>query len=215
MSAALSMVFLVAPPPTEVLPAAPPPTEVLPVASPPTEVLPAASPPTEVLPGIGKHKRCDVAPGLAGWRVGPERTVWSLEKVLEERPARRAVVVAFFATWCAPCLEGIPRLERLAKAHPDVAFVLVATPPFDPPLGPFLDRLQTKLPVVKDKFGSLWRAWSTPKKGGPKPALPRTVVLDRIPRIAAVIGQEGRDFEAVLRDRFTKVERLCSAPSVE
>lgn len=48
---------------------------------------------------------------------GSRRSLGSL------RPA--AVVVNFWATWCVPCKEEMPLLDRAAAAHPDVAFLAV------------------------------------------------------------------------------------------
>ena len=58
---------------------------------------------TEVLQTLGRHKRCDAAPGLAGWLVR-NRTVWSLENVLDGKkgdPAKGREV--FARQGCSVC----------------------------------------------------------------------------------------------------------------
>jgi peroxiredoxin len=38
----------------------------------------------------------------------------------------KTVLVNFWATWCPPCLEEMPAMERLWRKHRDAGFVLVA-----------------------------------------------------------------------------------------
>lgn len=39
----------------------------------------------------------------------------------------RSVLVSFFATWCPPCVEEIPSLDRLARRLGDKAKVIVVS----------------------------------------------------------------------------------------
>jgi thiol-disulfide isomerase/thioredoxin len=168
---------------------------------------------TAELPGIGKQQRCDAAPRRAGWLFQAERArpqIWSLEKRLSAKSPPRAAVISFFATWCKPCRAGLPRLARLAAKHPDVAFVLVVVPPFEPGLQGFLDPLNLQLPVIHDRFGALWDAWAKSPSGGAAPALPRTIIVDGIPRITAILGQEGADFEVAVSRHLGVVDTACT-----
>jgi thiol-disulfide isomerase/thioredoxin len=37
----------------------------------------------------------------------------------------KPVVLDFWATWCAPCIKGMPKLVSFAKAHPEVAVLAI------------------------------------------------------------------------------------------
>lgn len=63
------------------------------------------------------------APPLPGaLAVADESTL----RALLTRPSGVVTVVNFWATWCHPCREELPLLSAVARAHPDVRFVLVS-----------------------------------------------------------------------------------------
>lgn len=181
---------------------------------------PSLSPPvsgesaTQVLERIGRHKRCDAAPGLAGWLVR-NRTVWSLGNVLDGKknsPAK-GVLISFFGTWCEPCKKGLPMLQA-ARAQAEAAgvpMVLVAVPPFDgKEIVPFLDELSVTIPTVKDKFGGILKQWLLGKKAGPgNLVLPRTVLVNELQQIVQIYGTEGEDFTRRLVEDAKGVSKLC------
>ena len=62
----------------------------------------------------------------------------------------KSVVIAFWASWCGPCQQELPELERLMRKHPKVTFVAVNVDR-NPAAGRrFLERLKLKLPVAYD-----------------------------------------------------------------
>ncbi len=169
---------------------------------------------TEVLPTLGRHKRCDAAPGLAGWLVR-NRTVWSLENVLDGKKGSPAkgVLISFFGTWCKPCEKGLPMLQA-ARAEAEAAgvpMVLVAVPPFDGmEIVPFLDALGVTIPTVKDKFGGVLKQWLLGKKAGVENLiLPRTVLINDLQQIVQIYGTEGQDFTRRLVEDAKNVSKLC------
>ena len=53
----------------------------------------------------------------------------------------RPIVVNFWATWCEPCKEEMPLLDRTAAAHPEVAFLAVDLDEDGDKIRAFFDKL--------------------------------------------------------------------------
>jgi thiol-disulfide isomerase/thioredoxin len=97
--------------------------------------------------------------------------------------SRHAVIVSFFAEWCAPCRQELPFLQKCADSLADQGLRLVVV---------CLDRLYIKkqreavremkltCPVVHDRFGTL------AQRLGFKKALPYTVFVNRKGMITGV-----------------------------
>ena len=90
----------------------------------------------------------------------------------------RWVVVNFWATWCAPCREEMPSLERLQAAMPDLAVVVVATGPN--PL-PAINKFVAE--VGLDKV-TVWR--------DPEAALARGMGVLGLP-VTVIVNPEGEE----------------------
>jgi peroxiredoxin len=93
----------------------------------------------------------------------------------------KVVLVNFWATWCPPCLEEMPAMERLWRRHKDAGFVLVAvsldTDPKKVP--PFVSARKFSFPIALDpKMG-------VAEKYGVR-ALPSSFVLDRDGTVAGI-----------------------------
>jgi peroxiredoxin len=74
----------------------------------------------------------------------------------------KIVLVNFWATWCPPCLEEMPAMERLWRKHKDTGFVLVAVSVDTDPqkVVPFVTEHKLTFPIafdtrmaVADKYG--------------------------------------------------------------
>jgi thiol-disulfide isomerase/thioredoxin len=90
-----------------------------------------------------------------------------------DRLRGRVVVVNFWATWCEPCRDELPSLERLQRARAGKPFEVVTVNFGEQPerIKAFLEREFVELPVVLDRDKDAAGRW---KVGG----LPMTFIVD-------------------------------------
>jgi thiol-disulfide isomerase/thioredoxin len=62
----------------------------------------------------------------------------------------RVVLLNFWATWCAPCIEEMPSLIALHHDQPDLAVIAVSIDRFEGPYNRFLTRHPMDLITVRD-----------------------------------------------------------------
>lgn len=88
--------------------------------------------------------------------------------------AGKVVIVDFWATWCAPCKEELPELEKLHKKYGPKGLVVVGVS-VDKESGglkPFLDKLKISFPVVHDADHAVSGKYSPPR-------MPSSYIVDR------------------------------------
>ncbi|MDF1562272.1 MAG: TlpA disulfide reductase family protein [Deltaproteobacteria bacterium] len=122
----------------------------------------------------------DTAPGfflktINSEAVGMPRLV--LKNVLEDE-ATKAVVISFFATWCAPCKKELPVLQQLWKAYEKdgLRIVVISIDKEDDAvksLSDFATEFGLTYPVVSDRFNLLARRYL-----GATTALPSLFITD-------------------------------------
>ena len=78
----------------------------------------------------------------------------------------------FFATWCEPCVEELPALDRLSRRFAGRPFIIVAINIGEPEsrIRRFLDRVPVTFPVLLDPDKATMRGWGVV-------GLPATFVL--------------------------------------
>jgi peroxiredoxin len=114
----------------------------------------------------------------------------------------RPVFINFWATWCPPCLEEMPALERLWRSQKDAGFVMLAvTVDANPKLAaPFVERHGLTFVVGHDPKMELANTYGVR-------ALPSSFVIDRDGRLTAMaIGPRVWDNVAA----YALIERLTA-----
>ncbi|MEP7083913.1 MAG: TlpA disulfide reductase family protein [Betaproteobacteria bacterium] len=73
----------------------------------------------------------------------------------------KVVVVNFWATWCAPCLEEMPSMQRLREKFSLAGLEVLAVnfQEAQPKIEAFLKKRPLKLTILRDQDGSARTAW--------------------------------------------------------
>ena len=137
------------------------------------------------------------APGFELERIDREGTL-SLASL-----RGKVVVVNFWASWCGPCRDEAPILERAWRKHRKRGFVLVGIDynDFDGDARAFARKVGWSYPLVRDREGKVLARY-----GGT--GVPETYVIDRRGRIVGepfqgTIKGEEEAFAARLERAFT------------
>ncbi|MEA3276198.1 MAG: TlpA disulfide reductase family protein [Pseudomonadota bacterium] len=86
----------------------------------------------------------------------------------------KVVLLNFWASWCGPCLEEMPSIQRLAEQIGDESFAVIAVNVGEAKrrVKTSVDRLGIDFPVFLDKDGKVSKRWAAT-------VLPTTYILDR------------------------------------
>jgi cytochrome c biogenesis protein CcmG/thiol:disulfide interchange protein DsbE len=95
----------------------------------------------------------------------------------------KAVVVNFWASWCFPCKEEAPFLERLWRENRSRGVVVLGLDgkDFRRDARRFVDRFGLTFPIAYDGPGDTWDDWGIT-------GLPETFVVDRRGRVVAAFA---------------------------
>ncbi len=88
-----------------------------------------------------------------------------------------AVLVNFWASWCVPCREEMPRIVRAHDSNADDGFTVVAVDlqENDGIVQDFADDFGMDFPIVIDRTGEVGETW---RIGGPIEGIPSSYFID-------------------------------------
>jgi thiol-disulfide isomerase/thioredoxin len=119
----------------------------------------------------------------------------------------KVIVLDFWATWCGPCLQAMPQVERIATEFRDRNVQLIAVNLQESPeqISSMLSRHKLHPDVALDRDGAVADKYSAN-------AIPQTVIIDRAGIVARLfigggphLGDQLRDaLDAVLKEPATR-----------
>lgn len=86
--------------------------------------------------------------------------------------ADKAILLDFWATWCAPCIKAFDHLEALQKEFPDDLLVMTVTSEDEKRITQFLTKFETSLPIAIDNERKISEAF-------PHRTIPHSVLIDK------------------------------------
>ncbi len=120
----------------------------------------------------------------------------------------RVVVLNFWATWCPPCIDEMPSLQRLhqALAERGVAVIAVSVDERFSDVPAFARKFGLTFPVLYDQGKKVSRKYQTFK-------YPETYILDREGRLKSkVVGPRDWAAPTVIRDMVDLLKKEAAPP---
>ena len=119
----------------------------------------------------------------------------------------KVVVLEFWASWCGPCVDTLPNIDRTVSEFEDQHVLLVAVNLQETPeaIAAVLDRLDLETTVVLDRSGAVAQQYAAV-------AIPQTVIVDHAGNVARLFVGGGRQYEQQLRE---SLQAVLAAPEAQ
>ena len=112
----------------------------------------------------------------------------------------KVVIVDFMASWCGPCKESLPSLDKLAKTHKDLVVIGVSVDEKPENLKTFLKKVHVSFSVVHDNGRVVASSYEPPK-------MPTSFIVDKKGKIRYVHGGFRAGDEKVLEKHVLELLR--------
>jgi peroxiredoxin len=117
----------------------------------------------------------------------------------------KVVLVNFFATWCGPCLQEMPHLEKeIWKKYKDKKFAMIALgrEHSNDELKPFRQKNKLTFPMAGDTKREIFSRYADAY-------IPRSLLIDPNGRvIAQVIGYNQKEFQSLIETLAAEVAKV-------
>lgn len=120
----------------------------------------------------------------------------------------KVVVLEFWASWCGPCVDTLPRICRTIQEMQDPRVLLAAVNLQETPeaVHAILERLEVEPTVLLDQAGTVAQQYAAV-------AIPQTVIVDAEGNVARLFVGGGRGYEEQLREALQVVLKANSETS--
>jgi peroxiredoxin len=112
----------------------------------------------------------------------------------------KIIVLDFWATWCGPCIQAMPQVERAVEKFKEKGVRLIAVNLQETPdqIKAMLDRQKLKVNVALDKTGAIAEKYQAT-------AIPQTVIIEPGGKVARLYVGGGARFQEQLEEALTAV----------
>jgi phosphatidylglycerol:prolipoprotein diacylglycerol transferase len=158
--------------------------------------------------GMGSAAAALMLLAAVGCTTGPPRAPEFVAQDLDGKAFRltgqrgKVVLLNIFTTWCPPCREEMPSMERLASRLADEDFLVVAVAEDDggaPVVRAFRDEMGLTFPMLVESSGSVGRSYQIS-------GYPESFIINREGRqMARIIGPLNWDDPAMAEDLRTLI----------